>query len=107
MRNLKDTIYLSIILFSVAFNISGFISLVLKTNRNLLRIEDELNGIRRNFIRSSVNYDDVKQLPIPPCANKDGWYSAGPTPTIEQVVNKYHEIIRATYEKESACDGNN
>lgn len=107
MKNLKDTIYLSSILFFVAFNISGFISLLLKTNRNLLRIEDELNGIRRNFIRSSVNYDDVKQLPIPPFANKDGWYSAGPTPTIEQVVNEYHEIIGSIYKKESAYDGNN
>lgn len=85
----------------IAFNLSGYISLVFKVNNNLDLIKDELNGIRRNVIRSCVNYDDVKHLPTPPFVNKDGWYSAGPTPTIEDIVNKYHEVLRAVYKKES------
>lgn len=90
-----------IIICFIAFNISGCIALVLNTNKNLMLINDELNSIRRNVTRSCVNYDDVKHLPTPPFVNKDGWYSAGPTPTIEDIVNKYHEVLRAEYEKES------
>lgn len=89
-----------IILFIIGFNISGFISLVLKVNKNLTLVKDELNSFRRNFIGLCINYDDIKHLHTPPFTNKEGWYTTIPTPTIEQVVNKYHEVIRAEYEKE-------
>ena len=101
MKNHKDAVYALIIACIIAFNISGFIALVLNTTKHLMLFKDELNGIRRNVIRSCVNYDDIKHLRTPPFANKDGWYSAGPTPTIEEVVNKYHEVLRAEYEQES------
>lgn len=99
MKKHKDTIYALIIVCMTTFNISGFISLVLKVTRNLTLIEDALNSVRRNLIELCVNYDDIKHLRTPPFVNKEGWHNLGITPTIEQVVNKYHEIIRAGHEK--------